>query len=468
MSSLKMSFYNSLPTSLQNLAVSIHGLRLKRREYGDQFERLLEQFDQQQWFSESELLEYQNEQLRNIVKHAYQTVPFYRNQFETIKLHPSDIRTVADIFKIPITDSEILDNNQKQMISNAAGSGDRIKGHTSGTTGRSKEVLYDRRVCLVKNAVDWRFKKNCGIEVGDPVAFFMGQGVVPIDQKKPPFWRKNIVLNQLFFSIFHFSPLWHDHYIDALKNFGASAMDGYPSTISMFGEALLARNCSHKLKAAFVTSEMQMPHQRKLIENAFQCQVFDYYGMAERTVFATECEEHKGLHLNTDFGFCELLDENDEPVLPGSSGRVVVTGWHNYTMPLIRYRTNDRATLATEKCPCGRGFPLLASIDGRQEDQITTPDGRYLDVSFAYSSFSAVQDKILESQIYQEASGRIILRIVPRPNFTIQDADCLIEGIKRFAGSDATVIVQTLNEIPRSATGKFRWLVSDVPRRIHS
>jgi len=460
--------YSKLPVPIQNLAVSFHGLRLKHREYGKSFERLLEEFEGQQWFTESEMEAYQNEHLRAIVCHAYQTVPFYKRHFDEHRIQPSDIRTLADIVKIPPVGSKILMQHAAEMTSLAAGRPDRIEGNTSGTTGLSRTILYDRRVCLIKNVVDWRLKKLAGVEVGDAIAFIMGQKVVPIEQKRPPFWRKNSALNHLMFSAFHFSPAYYDAYIDALQDFGASAMDGYPSTVSMFAEAILARNRSHPLTSAFVSSEVLLPHQRRVIEQAFNCDVFDYYGMAERAVFATECEQHRGLHINSDFGHCELLDEYDRPVSPGESGRIVITGWHNYTMPLIRFKTDDWATLAIQKCPCGRVFPLLDSIDGRQEDQVATPDGRFLDVSFAYSAFDGIQHKLCESQIYQEASGRIVLRIVPQSSFAKSDADQLVAGIKRVVGSDATVDVEIRDEIPRTKAGKFRWLVSDVPRNIYS
>lgn len=466
MNKVVTQLYGRLPVPFQDLAVSFYGLRLRHREYGRKFDRLQEQFERQQWFSLSEMEAYQNEHLRSIVAHAYHTVPFYKTHFDSHNLHPSDIKSIVDIEKIPVLDSEVLVKHGNELISTRAGRCDRIVGHTSGTTGYSKSIIYDRRVCLIKNVVDWRLKALANIDVGESIAHFMGQSVVSIEQRSPPFWRLNKALNHLFFSAFHFSPKWYDSYIDALQDYGVIAIDGYPSTASMFGEALLARNRSHQLKAAFVSSEMLLPYQRKSIEQAFKCPVFDYYGMAERAVFATECELHRGLHLNSDFGVCELVDEYDRPVAPGSSGRIVVTGLHNYTMPFIRLKTNDWATMSPEPCPCGRPFPLLKSIDGRQEDMIATPDGRYLDVTFTYDTFESIQPRIVESQILQEESGEVIVKIVPTKTFCQADSDQLIRGIGCYMGPDARIRVQICDNIPRTKSGKFRWLVSKVPRQI--
>lgn len=460
------SFYENLPPFFQNISLTLHGLRLYYREYGKEFERLLEQFERQQWFSENELEAYQSEQLRSIVEHAYRTVPFYRRQFDEHHLRPSDIRTINDIEKMPIIDSDVLTKHAGEFVSVEAGWQDRIIGCTSGTTGKSKTLFYDRHVCRIKNVIDWRLKRAAGIEMGDPIAYFMGQKVVPIQQKRPPFWRKNKVLNNMFFSVFHFSPFWYDVYIDALQGFGAFCVDGYPSTVSMFAEALLARKRIHNLKAAFVSSEILLPHQRNVIEKAFGCKVFNYYGMAERAVFATECEQHKGLHINTDFGHCELVDKFDRPVAPGLPGQLIITGWHNYTMPIIRYRTNDAATLAVERCSCGRGFPLLDSINGRDEDQLAAPDGRYLVDTFISDLFAQYQSKILESQIVQEESGAVIIKIVPSADFGNKDADLLIRGMRHYMGNSVNINIESCKSIPRTESGKFRWVISKVPRRI--
>ena len=83
---------------------------------------------------------------------------------------------------------------------------------------------------------------------------------------------------------------------------------------------------------------------------AVNATLIDYYGMAERVVFATECEHHRGLHLNMDFAITEVLNEANEPVPPGSLGWLVGTSLHNIGMPLLRYRSGDVTSLRTERC----------------------------------------------------------------------------------------------------------------------
>ncbi|NGX17085.1 phenylacetate--CoA ligase family protein [Wenzhouxiangella sp. XN24] len=460
-SNISKRIYDRSPVFVQNLAVSLYGYHLRRREFGPDFERFLEEFEAQQWLSATDLEVLQVERLRFIIKHAWNQVPWYRQLFENRGLNPNSIGTLDDLQKLPFTTSQdILDNNSL-MVSKAATRADLIVGHTSGTTGKARNIFYDRQVCVLKNVVEWRMRRTAGISLGDPVAHMVGRQIVPIDQGRPPFWRFNRALNSIYLSNFHFTKEWQGAYINAIRDFGTVAFDGYPATLSMLARAMDELGQTVPLRAAFVSSEVLLPWQRDSIASAFQCPVFDYYGMAERAVFATECEFHSGLHVNSDFGHVELLDKEDSPVPPGVPGRIVVTGWYNTTMPFIRYKTNDWATWATTPCPCGRGFPLLKSVEGRLEDMLATSDGRFLEASFAYPIFEAVQAKLLQSQIYQDASKAIVLRVVPHAEFGDDDARWLVREIKRYVGHLTPVNVEFHDQISCSQSGKFRWVISD-------
>ena len=85
---------------------------------------------------------------------------------------------------------------------------------------------------------------------------------------------------------------------------------------------------------------------------------------------ATECEQHEGLHLNMEYGITQVLNEQDEPVAPGTEGRIVCTGLENLSMPLIRYDTGDIGKILPDRCPCGRNLPLMAPVTTKAEDQI--------------------------------------------------------------------------------------------------
>lgn len=456
------SLYEHSPSLLQNVAVSLYGLKIILREYGPKFERLLEQFEAHLRWSAGELKAYQDEHVSNMVRHAYANVPYYHDLMNGRGLKPDDFRTTEDLEKLPVlTRRQVMDHGP-QLIARNAKRADRIIGHTSGTTGSPLRLVWDRNVCLVKTVVDWRQKRLAGLNPGDRIAFFLGRQVAPLAQSRPPFWRHNWTLHHLFCSSFHLSPTNLPHYFTKLEKFQPRAIEGYPSTISILAGYLNSRGETFPLQAVLTSSETLLAAQREAIEKAFACKVYDFYGMAERVVFATECERHEGKHVNTDFGFTEIADGRSVSSECGRLGRIVATGLHNFTMPLIRYETSDVTTLAKEPCACGRALPMMSGVTTKDEDIVVTPDGRYVSSSI----LNAVTHHLVhvaESQIVQEDKSRVVMRVVPHASYNDDDTRFIITSLKQVLGEDVQVEVEIVDSIARTASGKFRWVISKVP-----
>ncbi|MFQ5500468.1 MAG: hypothetical protein ACE5FH_12435, partial [Candidatus Zixiibacteriota bacterium] len=233
--------YERSPALLQNAAISLYGLKLYRREYGARFFRLLRQFEQRQYHTSDQLLDYQNELLSRLVKHSYEYVPYYRNVMTQRGLRPADIQTVDDLPKLPLLTPDIVRTRAHELIADNAERRQLILGHTSGTTGSPLEFYYDDNTCLVKNVVDWRQKSIAGIAPFDRVALFLGRVIVPLSRTNPPYWRFNWTLKQMFLSSFHLSADTIGLYLDALRQYQPRAIEGYPSTLYIVAKSLLAR-----------------------------------------------------------------------------------------------------------------------------------------------------------------------------------------------------------------------------------
>jgi phenylacetate-CoA ligase len=275
---------------LNNLMVTGYGLKLYRREYGRKFKKALKEFEERQWYSREQLKEYQDERLRLLIKHAYDNVPYYHEVMKERKLTSGDITTVEDLPKLPVLKREIVKNRLDDLVDRNTKKSKLIAGSTNGTTGSPLKLYWDDRVCLMKNVVDWRQKQVAGISPDDKMAFLFGREVVPIKRKRPPFWRHNWVFNHLYFSLFHFSSKTAPVYIDQLFAFKPRAIEGYPSSLSLMARNMIDMNKTFPLKAAFCSSEPLLPHQRRIIEKAFACKLYDSYGMAERAVYG----QHRG------------------------------------------------------------------------------------------------------------------------------------------------------------------------------
>ncbi len=421
----------------------------------------MDEFKDNETLSKHEIGEYQDEKLRDLIKHAYDNVPYYTERMRALKLLPSDIRGQSDLYKLPVLSRNDIKNNFKKLRAINYPKKKLILGHTSGTTGSPLELYWDHMVEKVHHVADWRQKIWAGIKFGNRYASLQGRTIVPIARKRPPFWKTNYLNNQLFLSSFHLKKGNIPYYIDKITSFKPIAIEGYPSTVFILAKYLLSNKTVIPLKAVLTSSETLFPLQRESIEAAFQCKVFDFYGMAERVVYASECEFHEGQHLNLDYGITEILDGNGELVPEGRIGRIVATGLWNFGMPLIRYRTSDTTTVKSKGCSCGRIFPLTDGITTKDEDIISTPDGRLISSSVLTHPFKPMHN-IEESQIIQERLDQLVIKIVKKESYTKKDEEKLISAFKDRLGDDIKFTIEYVDSIPRTKNGKFKWVISKV------
>ena len=110
---------------------------------------------------------------------------------------------------------------------------------------------------------------------------------------------------------------------------------------------------------------------RKKIQDILHIECFDIYGLCEITGpgVAMDCRQHKGLHINHDFFYPEILDPiTHEPMDDGELGELVFTTLEKEGMPLLRYRTKDLTSIDYSTCECGRTLPRISKFKGRTDD----------------------------------------------------------------------------------------------------
>lgn len=284
--------------------------------------------------------------------------------------------------------------------------------------------------------------------------------IVPISQTTPPFWIWNMAFRQLYMSSYHLSPQFIPYYLDALRRYRVVYLLGYTSALyTLAREILRSGRQDLRMKVVIANAEPVSARQQRAISAAFNCPVRETYAMAEKVAAAGECE-FGNLHLWADVGFAEVL-EGTQPVAAESPGELVATGLLNTDMPLIRYRTGDRVVLRSPDatCQCGRSLPLLGSVEGRTDDVIHTPDGRYvgrLDPVFKADL------PIREAQIVQDTLESIRVLYVPADGFGLACRQQIVERLQERLG-DIEVNLEEVSEIPRSANGKFRAVVCRIP-----
>lgn len=492
MKDLALRIYGSLPYMLRTSVASLRGYQLSRWRYGGETDRLVETALERETWSASQWCAWRKERLNQILKQAVTKVPYYRDRWERMKdqggsqrlqgeysgkeksepisrFRPSTLNSQLgycgkgdweNLQNWPVLKKSVLRSRPETFVAEDCDRHRMFCEHTSGTTGTPLTLWQSRDTLREWYALmEARWRGWYGVSRQDHWAILGGQLVTPIRQKKPPFWVWNAGLNQLYLSSYHLSAETCASYFQAMKQRSVFYLWGYAS--SLFTLALFAFE-QHleppQLKVVISNAEPLYTHQRELIARVFECPVRNTYGMSEMVCAASECEVGR-MHLWPEVGICEVMrDEDDKPAQWGETGRLVCTGLLNHDMPLIRYDVGDRVAMAPpgEKCPCGRTLPILLSVEGRSDDVIVTPNGRRigrLDPVFKRDI------PIREGQIIQESLDLIRVLVVPAREFTARHEQELIAAVRERVGN-IEVHVERVREIPRSANGKFRAVIS--------
>jgi len=456
------SIYGRLPSGLRNLAATWYSIRTYPTRHGRYFHESLARLKKNEWLSDDELEKIQIERLRVLLEHAGRSVPYYRTLFDELGLAPKDIATIGDLSKVPLLNKERVRKDGVGLLADGIKKSDLLCVHTSGTTGTPLDIYQTRELFQKEYAFWWFHRSWAGVALGDRTATLAGHPVTPAEQTRPPFWVRNYRENQLIFSSYHMSHENMRYYCDALGSFRPELIHGYPSSVYLVALHLNDNGITTvRPKAVFTSSETILDHQRTEIERAFSCKVFPYYGNVERAGYIGECEEGN-LHCLAEHSIVEVLGDDDRPARPGEPGVLVCTNIDNMAMPMIRYVTNDVAIPLPpeQKCPCGRGGRLLKSVLGRVEDYVVTPDGRY--VGRMDHILKGVEN-VKEAQIYQPSTTRIVVRVVRDASFRPEDEQALLDNTRERLGADIEVTFDYVARIERTGTGKFRFIVSDIP-----
>ena len=152
---------------------------------------------------------------------------------------------------------------------------------------------------------------------------------------------------------------------------------------------------------------------------------------------------------------------NGEPVAPNESGEMILTDLHNYAMPFIRYAVGDMGAPSAEQCPCGRGLPLVKSIEGRVQDFIVTPEGTRIHGEF-FSHLFWEMTSFAQFQIVQESQDSLVIRVVPLPSANTsqlnEEPQRIIDVVRGRTGT-MKIKVEQVSKLPTTKGGKHRFVI---------
>lgn len=178
---------------------------------------------------------------------------------------------------------------------------------------------------------------------------------------------------------------------------------------------------------------------------------------------AWECSEHAGYHTNIDLVVPEFVKDGAHAAV-GEAGKIVLTPLWNFAMPLIRYDIGDVGRQSSERCPCGRGLPLMEVIEGRYDDFIVLPSDRMISPYVTSRYFENVEG-IDEYKIIQQARNKINIQLVLKEKYNKDIFLSLEDTFKKELGEDLTISIEAVDSLRKD--GKLRHVISNCcPREI--
>lgn len=446
--------YYSSPNFIQNLMVSIYGVKLFYERYAGNLKNWQEFLIKSENYTSIEIKEYQEKSFVSMAKHAITHVPYYRDWAVRQGICEQDILSLKNLKDFPVVEKEEVRQGPERFVSDNYRINSLIKLSTSGTTGKPVTIFCDRGARSKHYAFFSRLRNWNGLGPRSRRATLFGRIILLADQNKPPFWRYDLAQNNLLMSSYHLSMDNLIHYYKKLIDYQPEEIIGYPSSIYQLAHFINTRRLVPvKPKMLITTAETLLEYQRVEIEQAFQTKVIDQYGCTEMSFFAATCK-WGAMHIHPEHGLIETIDSAGHSVV-GQTGDSVVTGLINQVMPLIRYKIGDRLTLAPEgqTCACGSSFPIISQVEGRIDDIIYkrdgTPVGR-LDPVFKGGGH------IHSSKIIQDEWGDIMVKVKPAEGFGDTEKIWLHGELQKRLGRDVAIKVVIVADIPKDKNGKFK------------
>jgi phenylacetate-CoA ligase len=432
---------------------------LNRQRFGPDYQRVLGELAEHDKWSSEQFYQYQCIQLRSLIQHVAEKVPYYQKMFAEKGINPESITKPQDLQRLPILEKTVARSDPMSLLDRTLDRRKLIAEHTSGTTGTPINLYRD----VSLNSAVWAFNEAEYAMVGmsrrtNRFVTVGGQLVTDPHRTKPPFWVHNSYWNQLYMSSYHLLPKYLGYYVDEIRSFKPDFIHGYPSSVYAIAQFIVNNNIGPVLtKACTTTAENLFDQQRETIKKAFGCKTYDHYGCGEMAICAAECP-YGSMHLRPEVAIVEVVDENDKLLPPGQIGQLIGTSLINRVQPFIRYRIGDIGALATEQnCPCGKSLPIIKYIGGRNTDTLYSTERGTIGSAGLSTALYKMPQRFVMSQIEQIGKDSFIFRYVPEGNpLNKQEISIVLEELHNRLGISVEIKIEAVESIERTAAGKFR------------
>jgi phenylacetate-CoA ligase len=414
-------------------------------------------------FASLEVVEkFQWEKLKNLLEYAADRIPYYRNLMRKEGIEPARVLSFTDFARFPILNKPIIREHSSEFLPENHDPGQLQPNASGGSTGKPLQFYQDQKYWDYAAAIQMFVESWWGIRPGDPTASIWGT-----DLDLPPRgWKERISSGISQFRVCNAFALTSDRmegFARMLSSWQPRFIIGYASALYLFARFVLERPyLSIRPHAVKSTAEVLTDNERAIVEEAFRCPVYNFYGSREVNNLAAECPAHKGLHVNALTRYIEVVDETGKPLGPLQPGRILVTDLTNYAMPFIRYEIEDIGIWSAAPCTCGRPFPALANVLGRKSDFILTPAGKLIHGEYFTHMFYGMPE-VTQFQLVQDSLDHVRMEVVLNPGASESSVASVRSRLSESMGAGVRCDVVIVQHIERPRSGKHRFTVSSVP-----
>lgn len=419
----------------------------------------LELLEESQWWGPEKIREYQWKKLKTLLNHVYVNNAFYQERFENAGVKPEHIQDFVDLQKLPVLSKAEIVEHFSKLVSKGYSPQTLVLDKTSGSTGRNLIFYNDRNTLDWMTAAVLRNMAWYNVSFGDERFKLWGALANESLTQQAYMWARNLCLRERMISSYELDETRLAHIVTLIKRHKPKALVGYVSALE-----ILAKYIEHQglqgvhVPAVIPAAETLFEHQRGLLSRVFEAAVFNRYGCHEFTAIAHECDRHEGMHINSEAVFLEIIKDG-KSAAPGESGEIVITDLENFGFPFLRYRMEDLGTLNPNTCSCGRGLPILGSVEGRVYDLISCPNGAIQTGTFFCKMTRSVEG-IRQFQVIQEAPCKIRFRLATDETFRNDSTQFLLSAVKSHCGEEMDVAFEFVPNIEPLKSGKRRYVVA--------
>jgi len=442
--------------------------------YGSCVVAKLKEMRRNDHLTEEEIRNLQNAKLKKLVKHCYDTVPYYTHLFDKLGIKPEQIQTREDLKILPVLTKQIIRENYNDFFSTAVDPKRLRHKSTGGSTGTPLSFCSDSEEWSSWKASTLRAWEWYGLNLGDKIFSLGGNS---INQRKHFFSLKGlydrIIMRNHKFSSADVSDECMQRHYETMMKIKPTAIRGYGSALYILARYIERNNLPVcPIRVVLTTGEVLVPDYRRKLQEVFHAPVYDAYGAGDGGILSHECPKHEGLHITEEACIIEITDMEGNLLPDGEIGQVCTTDLDNYAFPFLRYLVGDMAYLKKEKCSCGRSSRLIAEVMGRNGRLVYNKQGvpisplmlwvmMYPHLNYHEVEHQNVYSKIEKFQVRQNKLGDIdILLKLYDKNEPHEQFDYVLTNFRNhFVGSK--VELKFVDEIPTLPSGKEDYCVSE-------